>query len=99
MTKKLYFLALISLVGTLLFTSPIQLLAQPAPTAIITMGKILVKQGNRRPQEKIPGQRLLPTELISVQRGKKAKIRCLSNRLEWYIPSDGLFRGVREFCP
>lgn len=99
MVIQLKFLPLISLVIAALLASPIQLLAQTAPIATVTVGKVLVKQGNGPVRERSQGQSLLPTDLISSRQGTKPKIRCLSNKVEWYIPSDGLLRRVSEFCP
>jgi hypothetical protein len=81
--------------------TPTQLLAQSKPIARVTEGEVFVKEDITEPKAtvKIPGDSIFPKELISAQRDKKARIICLSIKVERHIPSDGLYRGVRQFCP
>lgn len=77
------------------------LVAQPNPIAhlIESNGKVELKRDGSSDYKTIgKGEPLYFGDLLRVQKGSTAVMRCTSNSATWSVPDDGVPRGVANTC-
>ncbi len=74
-------------------------LAQGRAVGTVAQGTLLVKRSGASAYGPLSSGTLFAGDLVKVENGSSAAIRCLANNITYTLPDDGIPQGVADICP